>query len=179
MAASGPEQGFDEFVASRYARLCRTAFLLCGDWGHAEDAVQVTLVKVHAAVRHGRVDHLDAYVRRALVNTCSTWWRSRWRGEVPTGRLPEEAAGGGYEQVELRAALVAALAGLPVQQRTVLVLRYFEELTEAETAEALQCSLGTVKSRTARALARLREHGFPTDADDQGERLTDPAGGTR
>jgi len=172
------EREFDEFVSTRYARLCRTAFVLCGDWGYAEDLVQVTLVKVHAASRRGRVDNLDAYTRRALVNTSSTWWRSRWRGEIPTERVPDTAAPGSYEQIDMRAALVSALATLPVQQRAVIALRYFDELSEAETAAALGCSLGTVKSRTARALTRLRACGFPDDIEDEAG-LSDPCGGTR
>jgi len=160
------EREFDEFVSTRYARLCRTAFVLCGDWGYAEDLVQVT------------VDNLDAYTRRALVNTSSTWWRSRWRGEIPTERVPDTAAPGSYEQIDMRAALVSALATLPVQQRAVIALRYFDELSEAETAAALGCSLGTVKSRTARALTRLRACGFPDDIEDEAG-LSDPCGGTR
>jgi RNA polymerase sigma-70 factor, ECF subfamily len=177
--AEDHERDFDEFVATRYAGLCRTAFLLCGDWGHAEDLVQVTLVKVHGAARRGRVDNLDAYTRRALVNTSSTWWRARWRGEIPTERVPDSPAPGAYEQLDLRAALVSALATLPVQQRAVLALRYFEELSEAETAAALGCSLGTVKSRTARALTRLRACGFPGIGDATEADVSDTCGGTR
>ena len=171
-------EAFEQFVAGRYTHLCRTAFLLCGDWGHAEDIVQATLARVFRAARHGRVEHLDAYTRQALVNTATSWWRRRWRGEIPSAALPEQAAPDGYEQVELRAALLDALGRLPAPQRAVLVLRFFEDLTEVETAATLGCSLGTVKSRASRALARMREHGF-VDAAAVADRVTDPSGDVR
>jgi RNA polymerase sigma-70 factor (sigma-E family) len=159
------DAAFVEFVAARYTHLCRTAFLLCGDWGYAEDIVQVTLARVFRTTRRGGVEHLDAYTRAALLNTATSWWRRRWRGETPSDAPPEQAAPAAYEQVELRAALLDALGRLPAPQRAVLVLRYFEDMTEAETAAVLGCSVGTVKSRTARALHRMREHGFVADGE--------------
>ena len=176
----GDEHGddFDAFVGSRYTRLCRTAFLLCGDWGHAEDLVQITLVKVYRASRHGHVDHLDAYTRQALIRTCSSWWRGRWRAEVPWAAVPEQAAPSGHEQLELRAALLSALGTLPAAQRQVLVLRYFEDMSEAEIAATLQCSIGTVKSRASRPLATWRERGVMRDVERldeaNGERTGEP-----
>jgi RNA polymerase sigma-70 factor (sigma-E family) len=156
----GDPREFDEFVRARYDRLCRTAYLLCGDWQGAEDLVQTALAKCYVAYRRGHVDSLDAYVHRAIVTTRASWWRRRWHGEVATGALPETAAHtDDYAAADRRAAVLAALRTLPGAQREVLVLRYVADLSEADTARALGCSPGTVKSRTSRALAALRASG--------------------
>ncbi|HVF04592.1 MAG TPA: SigE family RNA polymerase sigma factor [Frankiaceae bacterium] len=157
---------FDEFVRARYERLCRTAYLLCGDWQHGEDLVQTTLAKAYVAHRRGRIDSLDAYVHRALVTTQVSWWRRRWHGEVATGELPEHPDADAYGAADRRDAVVRALATLPAAARAVLVLRYFADLPEAECARLLNCSVGTVKSRASRALATLRASGVLTEEVD-------------
>ena len=149
--------GFDEFVATRGPALLRTAYLLTGDHGLAEDLLQTALAKSWFA--WGRIDGPpEPYVRRVVTTTYATWWRRRWRGEHPTGDLPDPAAPAG-PSVEDRDALWRALAGLPRRQRAVVVLRYYEDLSEAETAAALGISKGTVKSQSAKALAALRRDG--------------------
>ena len=150
---------FDDFVATRSTRLLRTAYLLTHDRALAEDLVQTTLAKAWFA--WGRIDgQPDAYVRRVMVNTYSSWWRRRWNGEVATAELPERAAAAGHRpeavRVDDRTDLWRALARLPRRQRAVVVLRFYEDLSEIETAEILQCSVGTVKSQASRALAKLR-----------------------
>jgi RNA polymerase sigma-70 factor (sigma-E family) len=149
---------FDEFVAARSTRLLRTAFLLTHDRELAEDLLQTSLSKAWFAWDRMRSDP-EPYVRRILVTTYASWWRRRWRGEQPTGDLPEAAPphdGGHAERSATRHDLWTAMGRLPRRQRAVIVLRYFEDLTEAQTAAVLDCSVGTVKSQTARALVRLR-----------------------
>ncbi|MER7073109.1 SigE family RNA polymerase sigma factor [Terrabacter sp. NPDC000476] len=158
---------FDTFVAARSAGLVRTAYLLTHDRGLAEDLVQTSLTKAWFA--WGRIEgRPEAYVRRIMVNTYSSWWRRRWNGEQATDELPEttgrsgradgaerdRASGAG--QVDDRTDLWRALSRLPRRQRAVVVLRFYEDLSEAETAEVMQCSVGTVKSQASRALAKLR-----------------------
>ncbi|MFJ6935859.1 SigE family RNA polymerase sigma factor [Streptomyces sp. NPDC101132] len=149
--------GFDEFAAARWERLVRIAFLLTGDFHEAEDLVQTTLIKVHGRWHRIRAESLDAYVRRALVNTHRSRLRRRTITQLLVPRLPEEAApappGG---EVEERDAMLTLLDTLAPRQRAVLVLRFWEDLTEEETARVLDCSVGTVKSQASRALARLR-----------------------
>ncbi len=146
---------FEDYVAARYPALRRFAYLLCGDWAEAEDLVQDALVRCHR--RWGRIDREDphAYVRRAVVNAAHNWRRSR----RITGQLPETLAGPASGSDE-RVALVAALRELPLQQREVLVLRYFEQLSESEIAQHLGVAPGTVKSRAARGLEALRASGL-------------------
>ena len=150
---------FDDFVATRSTRLLRTAYLLTHDRALAEDLVQTSLAKAWFA--WGRIDgRPDAYVRRVMVNTYSSWWRRRWNGEEATAEVPERGVGakGRTEdgRVDDRTDLWRALARLPKRQRAVVVLRFYEDLSEIETAEILQCSVGTVKSQASRALAKLR-----------------------
>ena len=147
--------GFDEFVAGRSPALLRTAYLLTGDHGLAEDLLQTALAKCWFA--WARIDGPpEPYVRRALATTYATWWRRKWRAERPTGSLPEQAAPGATGSVDDRDLLWRALGGLPRRQRAVVVLRYYEDLSEADTAAALGVSVGTVKSQAAKALATLR-----------------------
>lgn len=152
---------FDAFVAGNVEQLLRTAYLITWDAGEAEDLVQECLLKV--ARRWPRVRRMDqprAYARRILVNLALDGGRGRARrrqeldvvsavGDAPARDL---LAG-----LETRAELSDALAHLTPRQRAVLVLRYFNDLTEAQTAEVLGCSPGTVKSNASRGLARLRE----------------------
>jgi RNA polymerase sigma-70 factor (sigma-E family) len=160
---------FDQFVATRSQALLRTAYLLTGEHALAEDLLQTALAKSWFA--WARIDGPpEAYVRRVLVTTYATWWRRKWRTEYPTGELPERA-GPGTETaaVDDRDALRRALGSLPRRQRAVVVLRYYEDLSEAETAAALGISRGTVKSQASKALAALRR-------DDD---LTSTTGGGR
>ena len=148
--------GFAEYVGQRHDRLCRTAYLLTRDWAAAEDLVQTALVKAWSAWRRIHADP-DRYVYRILVNTHASWWRRRWRGEVPTEVLPEgpPEPDVGTEVAE-RSALWAAVGELPARQRATLVLRYFDDLTPEQVAAVLGCSVGSVKKQLSRALARLR-----------------------
>ena len=145
--------GFDAFVAARSPALQRLAYLLTRDWALAEDLLQTALVRSWQA--WGRIDgDPEPYVRTVLVNTFTSWWRRRWNGEVPTAELPESAsAAAGVEQRDL---LWQALGRLPRKQRAVVVLRYYEDLSEAEIASVLGVSRGTVKSQCSKALAHLR-----------------------
>lgn len=158
----GREQ-FEDFVRVRGQALQRTAYLLTGDWGLAEDLVQTALVRSWPA--WGRIRHADpeGYVRKVLVNTHASWWRRKWRGEVPTLDLPDSAVADGDGSVHERPALRTALLRLPPRQRAVVVLRFWEDLSEAATAELLDISTGTVKSTTSKALARLRADGALAD----------------
>lgn len=143
---------FEDFVAARSGALLRTAYLLTHDHALAEDLLQTALTKAWFAWK--RIDaHPEAYVRKILVNTYSSWWRRKWNGELPTDELPE----GTHESDAAGAVdLWTALAHLPRRQRAVIVLRYFEGMSEAETADALGCAVGTVKSQSSKALAKLR-----------------------
>lgn len=146
---------FSAFVNGRGPALQRTAYLLTGDWGLAEDLLQTALAKSYLAWVRIRHEDPEGYVRKVLANTHATWWRRKWRGETPTLELPE-----GHDHdhgADDRLALAAALARLPRRQRAVIVLRFHEDLTEAAVAQALGISVGTVKSQTAKALAKLRD----------------------
>ncbi len=157
---------FEEFVAARGQHLWRSAWLMTGDAQKAEDLVQTALVKCwlrwSSIANDGAV---EAYVRRAMVTTYTDWWRRRWTGEVPTGVLPEVGRLADHAVVDERRDLVAALATLPRGQRAVLVLRYFDDLTEAQTAEELGITVGTVKSQASRGLATLRASHLLTKED--------------
>jgi RNA polymerase sigma-70 factor (sigma-E family) len=155
-AASAGRTPFADFVAARGQALQRTAFLLTGDWAAAEDLLQTALARVYP--RWGRIvrDDPEAYVRRVLVNTWSSWWRRKWRGERPTAELPERAVVDTYADVDRREAVRQALTRLPHKQRAVVVLRFHEDLSEAQVAEMLGVSVGTVKSQASKALAKLR-----------------------
>ena len=148
--------GFDDFVVMRSPRLLRTAYLLTHDWALAEDLVQTALARAWEAWNRIEGDP-EPYVRRIIVNSYASWWRRRWTGELPTEVLPERAhPGDAHGGVDERDRLWRALRQLPRRQRAVLVLRYFEDMSEAEIADALGCGLGTVKSQASRALAKLR-----------------------
>jgi RNA polymerase sigma-70 factor (sigma-E family) len=145
---------FGAYVAERSDRLLRTAYLLCRDWASAEDLVQTALTRAWLAWNRIDADP-DPYVYRILVNTHASWWRRRWRGELPTEELPDL---GMYEEygVEDRDVLWAALGRLGKRERAAVVLRYFADLEHAAIAEILGCSPVTVRSQISRALAKLR-----------------------
>ncbi|PSL51649.1 RNA polymerase sigma-70 factor (sigma-E family) [Saccharothrix carnea] len=151
----GVPEGFEEFVAGASPRLLRTAFLLTRDRGHAEDLVQTALARAWRAWRRVQGDP-EPYVRRIMVNTYATWWRRKWRAEHPTDVLPDAGGASPEAAVDQRDWLWRALGRLPRRQRAVIVLRFYEDLTEAQAAHALGVSVGTVKSQTSKALARLR-----------------------
>jgi RNA polymerase sigma-70 factor (sigma-E family) len=148
---------FRQFVAARSAALLRTAYLLVGDWAHAEDVLQNALTKTYLAWRRlGEFEAVDAYARRVLVTTATSWWRRRWHGERPTAVMPERITPDAIDEHIERQALWRHVQKLPSRQRAVLVLRFYEDLTEAETARVLGVAVGTVKSQCARALGTLR-----------------------
>lgn len=160
------EEEFHDFVVARSAALLRTAYLLAGDWATAEDLLQTALTKTYLAwKRLGEIEAVEPYARRVLVNTATSWWRRRWHGERPTEKLPESAGPDRIEEQLERDALWRHVRALPVRQRAVLVLRFYEDLSEAQTAVMLNISIGTVKSQTARALKTLRQRigGSSTD----------------
>lgn len=149
---TGDEAGFDAFVQARSAALSRTAYLLTGDHHLAQDLVQAALLQ---AAKHWSRIHTspEAYVRRAMYHQNISWWRRRRIAEtqlVSHDRAVESS------DTDLRLTLDQALARLTPKQRTVLVLRFYEDLTEVETARALGISAGTVKSTSRHALRRLR-----------------------
>jgi RNA polymerase sigma-70 factor (sigma-E family) len=147
------DEAFTAFVAARYRALVRTAYLLVGDRGHAEDLVQTALVKTYGAwPRLQDPANAEAYTRKTLVRSTIRWRARRWHGEVPTADLPETAALPTEGLEDLR----SALARLPAGQRAVVVLRYLDDLSEAQTAAVLGISVGTVKSRASRGLSALR-----------------------
>ncbi|SNS17646.1 RNA polymerase sigma-70 factor, sigma-E family [Streptosporangium subroseum] len=146
---------FERYVEQRSARLLQTAYLLCRDWGTAEDLLQTALAKAWMAWR--RVgDNPDPYVYRILANTHASWWRRRWRGEVPSEILPEVVGQDETGELGAREAVRQVLTGLPDKQRAVIVLRYFADLPDPQIAEILGCSAATVRSQASRALAKLR-----------------------
>jgi RNA polymerase sigma-70 factor (sigma-E family) len=150
----GASATFDEFVAARSRALLRTAYLLTHDHALAEDLLQTSLAKAWFAWR--RIDgEPEPYVRRILVNTYASWWRRKWNGEQPTDTLPDTAHPDRTDASE-PTDLWTAMERLPRRMRAVVVLRYFEDLTEVQTADLLGCSVGTVKSQTSKALAKLR-----------------------
>ncbi|WP_433294817.1 SigE family RNA polymerase sigma factor [Actinoplanes sp. CA-030573] len=151
------DDGFREFVERQWGPLLRTAYLLTGDRGHAEDLVQAALEKTHRKwARVATMEAPVAYVRRAMVNTATSWRRRRRVSEVPL-LVSDGPVLDPYGRIDQRHQMLAALRRLPPRMRAVLVLRYFEDLGEADIADALGCSVGSVKSQASRGLNRLRE----------------------
>ncbi|HVQ96778.1 MAG TPA: SigE family RNA polymerase sigma factor [Mycobacteriales bacterium] len=154
--------GFREFVQARSPALLRAAWLLTGNPDTAQDLVQTALARTWPQW-HRLTDKAngEAYVRRVLVTTYATWWRRRWRDEISTAEPPERTSQEDeFAAADLRDEVAAALATLPRRQRAVIVLRFYEDLSTTQTAYALGCSIGTVKSQTAKALTKLREHNW-------------------
>ena len=154
--AARDEAGFEDFVAARSGDLLRTAVLLTRDRGHAEDLLQTALVKAYR--RWGRIERDDPYpyVRRILVTSAASWRRLRSTQEIVSLPAYDPPGPDPTDDVAERERMTAALDTLPARMRTVLVLRYTEDLSEAATAELMGCSVHTVKSQTVRGLARLR-----------------------
>jgi RNA polymerase sigma-70 factor (sigma-E family) len=152
---------FQEFVVSRSRSLLHSAYLLTGNVADAEDLVQSALAKTYQA--WNRIEDrkaLDGYVRRAMVNTHISWWRRRKLDEYPTDDIPDQPVADTSASSETKDALRRAIDRLPHRMRAAVVLRFFEDMTEAEVADVLGVSQGTVKSTVSRAVAKLR-----TDAD--------------
>jgi RNA polymerase sigma-70 factor (sigma-E family) len=155
------EQDYVEFVTHHANSLCRTAYLLCGDWRRAEDATQEALIRMYRV--WGRIQRkgvVAAYARKVVVSTTLDALRRKSSQEVVAGAeyFANEAVGDAVHLVENRMVITEALAELPPRQRACVVLRYFDELSVEETAIALDCRPGTVKSQTMRALEKLRAH---------------------
>ncbi|MFF7933150.1 SigE family RNA polymerase sigma factor [Streptomyces sp. NPDC007940] len=170
------EDRFQEFVRARWSHLVRTAYLLTGDAHHAEDLTQTALAKAYRSWRRvSGSDNPEAYVRRMLVTCNSDRFRKRRVKESLTDAPPERA---GWDEsvarVDERGVLLGALAGLPPRQRAVVVMRYWEDLSEAEVAEVLGCSPGTVKSQASKGLAKLRTYPGLAQVMDRA-----PQGGTK
>jgi RNA polymerase sigma-70 factor (sigma-E family) len=163
------DEDFDTFYRTRVRSLLRSAYLMTGDPHKAEDLVQETLARTHRAWRRiGPYGNPEAYARQIMYNLQVSWWRRRRVSESLYGELPDRAATGDHSgDTENRIALRRALLGLSERQRAVIVMRYFEDRSEGEIAEALGCRVGTVKSHAARALRALRTAlpdltGFPS-----------------
>jgi RNA polymerase sigma-70 factor (sigma-E family) len=156
-AACGDEAGFREYVSTRGSALLGTALLLTGNRADAEDLLQAALAKTYLA--WDRINDraaLDTYVRRAMVNTHISWWRRRRVEEYPTDDIPDQAMADPARDSDLQDVVRRALERLPQRMREAVVLRYFEDMSEAEVAAALGVSPGTVKSTVSRAVAKLR-----------------------
>lgn len=168
------EAAFVEFAHAARARLRHTAYLMCGDWDQASDHVQEGLIRVYVAwPRLTRAGGEHAYARKAVVSAFLDHARKRSSTEIAAEPDPNLPSGQDVaESVSARAALMAALAQLPPRQRACVVLRFFEDLSVAETATALGCGEGTVKSQTSRALGALRSM---FDGSPVGELVTEGA----
>jgi RNA polymerase sigma-70 factor (sigma-E family) len=156
------DAAFSDYVLTRGTALLRMATMLTGNRADAEDLVQAALAKTYLA--WGKI---NAYVRRAMVNTHISWWRRRRLEEFPTDELPDQAVADHARESDTAEVVRRALDRLPQRVRTAVMLRYFEDMTEPEVAAALGISLGTVKSTMSRAVAKLRvdaELGEDSDA---------------
>lgn len=162
---------FTEFVAARSGALYRAAYLMVGDAQLAQDLVQEALTKTYVAWPHLRDPaNAEAYTRKAITTTAISWFRrKRWTAERPTGIMPDRASIGHDDAVTQREWLWRALQTLPARQRAAIVLRFYEDLTEAQTAAAMGCAVGTVKSQVSAGLQKLRTE----LGDDAGPLLTD------
>jgi len=154
---SNADNEYREYVLARWLALVRTAYLLTGDEYLAEDLAQIALTKVYTSWRRiRRVDNLDAYVRRIMVNANTGRFRKRRVAEHLSATPPDGASHEPHAPLAQRSVLMAELAQLPSRQRAIVVLRFWEDLSEKQVASMLSCSTGTVKSQTSKALARLR-----------------------
>lgn len=151
------EAEFRDYVAARSQRMRRLAYLMCGDWHRAEDAVQTAFVKLYGAWNRAKHASLDAYTRRIVVNAVTDQHRGSWfRRERSAETLPERVGADPAEASVRRLTVMTALARLPARQRAVIVLRYWDDQPVEQTARIMRCSTGTVKSQTARGLRTLR-----------------------
>ncbi|CUR59320.1 Sigma-70, region 4 type 2 [metagenome] len=158
MSEAARDADFSAYMAARQAALLRTAFLLTGDLAAAEDLVQSAFAKLYLSWdKVQNRESLDGYVRRIMINENNSLWRRAWkRSEVTTAVMPDRPVTDEYDEGRV-AAVWELVRSLPRKQRAVIVLRYYEHLSEAEIAHTLGVSTGTVKSQASRALAALRE----------------------
>lgn len=172
--AARDRAAFADFVTTRSGALHRAAYLMVGDVGLAQDLVQEALTKTYVAWPRLRDSaNAEAYTRKVITNTAITWFRRKgWYGEQPAAELPERSdhahSGQGHaEHVADRTSLMDALAQLPPRQRAAIVLRFYDDMTEAQTAAAMECAVGTVKSQVSAGLTKLRALlGDAVDLDD-------------
>ncbi|RKT05314.1 RNA polymerase sigma-70 factor (sigma-E family) [Streptomyces sp. 3211.6] len=164
--AHGDVLEFEEYVRTRQDALLRSARRLVPDPTDAQDLLQTALVRTYGRWE-GIADKslADAYLRRVMINTRTEWWRARKLDEVPTEQLPDASVEDGSDQRADRALLMDILKVLAPKQRSVVVLRHWEQMSTEETAAALGMSAGTVKSTLHRALARLRQELESRDLD--------------
>ncbi|MGH8794003.1 MAG: SigE family RNA polymerase sigma factor [Stackebrandtia sp.] len=157
------EADYRDYVVARADRMRRFAYLCCGDWHRAEDAVQTAFVKLYGAWSRASKSSLDAYTRRILVNTLTDEHRRAWfQRERASRTLPERSVSDQSDASVRRLDVMNALSRLPKRQRASVVLRYWEDLPVEQTAQIMRCSTGTVKSQTAKGLQTLR--GLLTDS---------------
>jgi RNA polymerase sigma-70 factor (sigma-E family) len=146
------------FASTRSTALLRAAYLMVGDEAHAQDLLQEALTRTYVAWPRLRDPNAaEAYTRRVITNTAISWYRRKgWRNELATETLPERGSTAEAEGVAERDWVWQALLQLPVRQRAAIVLRYYEDLTEAQTADAMGCAIGTVKSQVSAGIRKLR-----------------------
>ena len=167
------ETEFADFFASTWARLFRTTFAVAGDAGHAEDALQSAFAKAYATWHRVRsTDHPEAYVRRMAVNEVlrarrRAWWRAERSGTPPEAAPLSAGRSSTEDDFANRVEVWEALMSLAPRQRAVLVLRYYEDLSEQEIADVLNCSRGTVKSQASDALSALRRRHTPATSNER------------
>ena len=170
---SARDADFEAYMLARHSGLLRTAYLLTGDQHTAEDLVQTALAKLYLSWdKVQRRELIDGYVRRIIVNEHNSLWRRAWkRRELSTDTVPDRPTVADWRDEGRSAALWEFVQTLPRKQRAVIVLRYFEDLSEAETADILGISVGTVKFQASRALAgmRARVHDNPVLAKNREE----------
>lgn len=151
---SADAAGFREFVEGHSRDLLRTGWLLTGDWGRGEDLVQAALLRCWP--KWSTIEAPQSYVQAAMLNIFLSWRRRRWTAEEAAECLPETATPDAFGPIELRTAVRSALLALSPRERAVVVLRFYTDLSEAETARVLEIAVGTVKRYASDALARLR-----------------------
>ena len=152
------EERFADFVRAHSATLFRTAYLMTGDYQRAEDVLQESLVRIYQ--RWPRVDQMAApvaYARKVVVNRAASWWGKKSSQELPSLLRAEPAWGGHLDEVAEHERVWQAVLGLPRRQRSVMVLRFYEDMSEAQIAETLGMATGTVKSHSHAAIRRLNE----------------------
>jgi RNA polymerase sigma-70 factor (sigma-E family) len=149
---------FADLVEARSTSLLRLAYVVVGDHQLAQDLLQEALVKAYVAWPRLRdVSKAEGYVRRTIVTTAISWRRRRSFHEPPIDAVPDETEADQTDRLATQDVLWRQIRGLPSRQRAALVLRYYEDLSETETAELLGCSVGTVKSQVSAALSKLRD----------------------
>jgi RNA polymerase sigma-70 factor (sigma-E family) len=156
--SSGEAMAFAEFMSARSASLFRTAYLIVGDHQLAQDLLQESLIKTYMAWPRLRdLSKAEGYTRKTIVTTAISWRRRRSFHERPLDLLPDTAVPDSGEAVTTHVSVVAQLCTLPPRQRAAIVLRYYEDLSVAQTADVMGCSVGAVKSHVSTGLVRLRD----------------------